>query len=72
MKVKYELEGMSCGGCVRNVKQSLLQIPDITEADVQLNPQTVVLTMNRSIALDELQAKIEKSGHYTIKETLNN
>ena len=72
MKVKYELEGMSCGGCVRNVKQSLLQIPDITDADVQLNPQTVVLTMNRSITLDELQAQLEKSGHYTIKETLNN
>ncbi|MBU1820914.1 MAG: heavy-metal-associated domain-containing protein, partial [Bacteroidetes bacterium] len=47
MKKKFELSGMSCGGCVSNVKRVLLQLPDVTEADVQLRPQSAVLTLNK-------------------------
>ncbi len=70
MKVKYELQGMSCGGCVSNVKQALLQVPDVTEAEVQLNPQSAVITMDKSISIHELQAQLAKAGHYTIREIL--
>ncbi len=72
MKKEYELQGMSCGGCVSNVKRSLLQVPDVTEVEVQLNPPSTVITMNKPISVDELQAQLTKAGHYTIKETLNN
>jgi copper chaperone CopZ len=68
MKKNYELNGMSCGGCVNSVKHVLLQLPDITAADVQLNPQRVVLTMSKSIDVSELQNQLNKAGHYTIKE----
>lgn len=27
MKKSYELTGMSCGGCVANVKRALLHVP---------------------------------------------
>lgn len=69
---EYELQGMSCGGCVSNVKRALLQVPDVTEAEVHLNPQGAVITMNKLIAVDELQTQLKKAGHYTIKEVLNN
>jgi copper chaperone CopZ len=72
MKKEYELHGMSCGGCVSNVKRALLQVPDVTEAEVQLNPQGAIITMNKSIAVDELQAQLRKAGHYTIKEVVSN
>jgi len=72
MKKEYELQGMSCGGCVNKVKRALLQVPEVTEAEVHLNPQGAVITMNKSIAVDELQAQLTKAGHYTIKETHNN
>ena len=72
MKKEYELQGMSCGGCVSNVKRALLQVPDVTEADVHLNPQGAIITMNKPIAVGELQAQLAKAGHYTIKETLHN
>ena len=72
MKKEYVLQGMSCGGCVSNVKRALLQVPDVTEAEVQLNPQSAVITMNKSVSVDELQAQLTKAGHYSIKETLNN
>lgn len=71
MKVKYTLEGMSCGGCLSSVKQALLQVPEVTEVEVLLNPQSAIITMNKLINVDELQAHLTKAGHYTIKETLN-
>ena len=71
MKKKYELAGMSCSGCVNTVKRALLQLPDVTEAEIQLNPQSAVLTMSKPIDLKELQAQLNKSGHYTIKEVIS-
>jgi copper chaperone len=72
MKKNYELAGMSCGGCVNSVKQALLLIPDVKDADVQLNPQRAVITMNKEIGVDKLQAQLKKAGHYTIKEVVLN
>ena len=69
---EYELQGMSCGGCVSNVKRALLQVPDVTEAEVHLNPQGAVITMIKSIAVEELQTQLKKAGHYTIQEVLKN
>ena len=62
---------MSCGGCVNNVKRALLQLLDVTEAEVKLNPQSAVITMDKSIGVDELQAQLNKAGHYTIKELVS-
>jgi len=64
----YELTGMSCGGCVSNVKQALLKVPDVKQAEVQLHPQSAIITMNKLIDVSELQAQLSKVGRYTIKE----
>ena len=71
MKKSYALTGMSCGGCVKNVKNALLQLPGVEEAEVQLNPQTAVLTMSKPLDVEELQAQLKKAGHYTIKEIVS-
>jgi copper chaperone CopZ len=71
MKKEYELSGMSCSGCVSSVKQALLQSPNVTEAEVHLIPQRAIITMNKFIAVDELQAQLKKAGHYTIKEVVS-
>ena len=70
MKKNYELTGMSCGGCVNSVKQTLLKIDGVEDADVHLHPQSAVLIMNKSIDVDELQTQLSKAGHYTIKEVI--
>ena len=71
MKKKYELSGMSCGGCVNSVRQILLQIPDVIAAEIQLNPPTTVLTMNKDIALEKLQEQLAQSGNYTIRDLIS-
>ena len=66
MKKYYELKGMTCGGCVSSVKQALMELPDVSEAEVKLEPQGVLLSMNKSIDTSVLQAQLDKAGHYTI------
>jgi len=73
MKKKYELSGMSCGGCVNNVRLALLKVPNITDAEVQLNPhQEAIISMNEPVGIDQLQAQLSKAGHYTIREITQN
>lgn len=72
MKKEYELTRMSCGGCVSSVKNALLKLPEIQEAEVQLNPQRAIITMSKIIDVDELQAHLKNIGHYTIKELASN
>jgi copper chaperone CopZ len=54
---------------VNTVKQALLKLPDVTEAEVQLNPQKVFLTMSKPVSIAELQSQLTQAGHYAIKET---
>ena len=70
MKKNYELQGMSCGGCVSGVKNALQKFPGVEDAEVHLHPQTAVLTMSKPIDVDELQIQLSKAGHYTIKEVV--
>lgn len=70
MKKIYTLTGMSCGGCVKNIKQTLLQLPGIKKAEIQLTPQRAALTMSKPVDIAELQVQLIKAGNYTIKETV--
>ena len=36
MKKNYELTGVSCGGCVANVKRALLHVPNVEDVEVKL------------------------------------
>lgn len=71
MKKNYELSGMSCGGCVNSVKKMLMQNPDITDAEIQLNPPTAVLTMTEHIPLEKLQQQLSQSGNYKIRDAVS-
>jgi copper chaperone CopZ len=70
MKKYYEITGMSCEDCVNSVEQALMELPDVTKAEVKLKPQGVLLTMNESIDTNVLQAKIDKAGNYKILNSL--
>ncbi|MBC7536628.1 MAG: cation transporter [Ferruginibacter sp.] len=36
---------MSCGGCISSVKNALLKLPDVEDAEVYLHPQTVNIVL---------------------------
>lgn len=68
MTHSYTVSGITCEGCVAKVKHKLLLNPDITAADVKLEGQKAVITMQRHLTLDELQDTIGRGTKYVIRE----
>lgn len=69
MTHSYNISGMTCNGCVAKVKNQLLLLGDMSSAEVQLPAPQAVLTMQKHIPLNDLQAALHKAGNYTITET---
>lgn len=68
MTHSYTVSGITCEGCVAKVKSKLLMHPDVTAADVKLEGQKAIVTMNRHLTVDELQDAIGRDTKYSIKE----
>jgi cation transport ATPase len=68
MTHSYTVSGITCEGCVAKVKHKLLQHPDVTSADVKLQGQKAVVTMQRHLTVDELQDAIGRGTKYIITE----
>ncbi len=67
----YKVTGMTCTNCVAKVKNELLKLGDVTEAEVQLNDPQATITMQKHIPLRDLQSALDKAGNYTIAESGN-
>tara|TARA_R110002126_G_scaffold168115_4_gene316599 strand:+ start:461 stop:676 length:216 start_codon:yes stop_codon:yes gene_type:complete len=69
MKHKYQINGISCGGCVARVKKTLEEHPSIEKAEIFLAPKgATIITMKEHISVDELQKQLNPLGDYTIAE----
>ncbi|MEO5592017.1 MAG: MauE/DoxX family redox-associated membrane protein [Chitinophagaceae bacterium] len=64
----YTISGMTCKNCVAKVKSQLLSLANIEEADVQLEAPQATISMQKHVAVNELQAAVHKAGNYTITE----
>lgn len=64
----YTVSGITCNGCVAKVKSKLLSNPDITGAEVTLEGQKAIITMQKHLSLNELQETIGKDTKYKINE----
>ncbi len=60
---------MTCISCVSKVKSELLKLSDVISADVQLNTPQATISMQRHIAVSDLQRALIKAGpNYIIAE----
>jgi cation transport ATPase len=64
----YKVDGITCNGCVAKVKSKLLMHPDVTGADVTLEGQKAVISMQRHLSVNDLQEAIGKDTKYRISE----
>ncbi len=62
----YTVEGITCEGCVANVKGKLLMHPDVLSADVKLEGRKAIISMQRHISVPELQKAIGVDSKYKI------
>ena len=69
MKHKYQINGISCGGCVTRVKKTLEEHPSIEKAEIFLAPKgATIITMKENLSIDELQKQLTTLDGYTISE----
>jgi len=69
MKLKFQINGISCGGCVARVKNILEEHPNIEKAQIFLAPKgATLLTMTEALSIDELQKQLNTLNGYTITE----
>lgn len=60
MKKEYIVEGMTCNGCVKTVRDKLSDIEGITSATVTLDPPMAIVESDNSIELETLQSAVGK------------
>ena len=69
MTQKYQINGISCGGCVARVKKTLEEHPNIEKAEIFLAPKgATLITMKEALSVDELQNQLNALSGYTITE----
>ena len=57
--IDLTLDGLSCGHCVKRVKESLEQRPDVEQADVSITEARVTGTASA----EQLIETIKQAGH---------
>jgi cation transport ATPase len=67
----YNISGMTCNNCVAKVKNELLKLGDVTEANVQLVAPHATISMQRHIPVKTLQSALTRAGNFTITESGN-
>lgn len=69
MKQKFQINGISCGGCVAKVKKILEEHPNIEKAEIVMSPKgATLITMNEALSVAELQRQLDGLNGYTITE----
>ena len=66
----YKLTGMTCSSCEAKVKSALLTIENVTNVIVSKDTETVIITMDKHIALSDLQKVLDNK--YQISATNHN
>ncbi|SNZ01367.1 heavy-metal-associated domain-containing protein [Flagellimonas pacifica] len=71
MKRRYQINGISCGGCVARVKKTLEGHPDIEKTEIFLAPKgATIITMKEKLSIENIQKQLNELEGYTITEII--
>jgi copper ion binding protein len=63
MKKQINIEGMSCGHCVRHVEEALKEVAGVGTVQVNLQGKNAVVEANDSVTDEALKAAVEEAGY---------
>lgn len=63
---KVDIEGMSCGHCVKWVTDALMGVEGVTDAQVSLESRNAIVEMDETLATDEALAEAVRRVGYTV------
>lgn len=67
MKRKLNINGMSCMHCVKRVQNALKEIDGVTEAAVDLEGKSAVVTSEKEVSDQVLKDTVEDAGYDVTK-----
>ncbi len=71
MKHRYQINGISCSGCVARVKKTLEAHPDIEKTEIFLHPKgATIISMKEELSIEDLQRQLNELEGYTITELI--
>jgi len=71
MKKKILIEGMSCGHCVKHVKEALSELNGVSNVDVNLDSKTAILESAADITDEDIKSAVDDAGYDVVAiETL--
>lgn len=66
MNQLVEINGMTCGGCVKNVEKALQTIDGVEIATVSLKPPHAILQTDHTISDEQLKSVLSEAGNYSL------
>ena len=66
MKLKIEIEGMSCDHCVNHVKEALTLLDGVTKVDVNLADNIAIIESDISLNEEDIKFAIDDAGYEVI------
>lgn len=69
MKQKFQIDGISCGGCIARVKKTLEAHPAVEKIEIFLKPKgATTISMKEVLTIEDLQKQLNTLEGYTISE----
>lgn len=68
MTHQYNVSGITCSGCVANVKKAIGSVPGVTSVDVQRESPQATVTMDTHVNTATLQQALKQVGNYQISD----
>lgn len=63
MRKKISIEGMSCGHCVKHVKEALSELNGVTNVEVNLEGKFAILEANVDVNDERIKAAVDDAGY---------
>ena len=63
MRKQINIEGMSCGHCVRHVENALMEVAGVASVEVNLQAKHAVVELSGDVEDAKLKEAIEEAGY---------
>jgi copper ion binding protein len=66
MKKQINIEGMSCGHCVKHVENALVEVNGVEKVEVSLADKYAIVELKQDVEDSVLKAAVEEAGYEAV------
>lgn len=63
MKKQINIEGMSCGHCVKHVENALIEVNGVEKVEVSLQDKLAIVELKQEVEDSKLKEAVEEAGY---------